>query len=66
MRNPRMLPCPHCASDNVTLVVVVEQPMTWAVRCDECFATGPYSVTNGPVFAVFAWNRRAGRLDVVK
>jgi len=66
-RAPRMLPCPHCASDDVAAIVVEHQPMTtWAVRCSECLATGPRSTADDPVQAINAWNQRQGRLTVVK
>ena len=63
---PRTLTCPFCAHDEAAVVVVEQQPMTWAVRCPECFATGPHSVSDSPVHAIVAWNQRQGRLTVVK
>jgi len=62
----RLLPCPHCASDDVAVIVVEQQPTTWAVRCSQCSATGPHSVGDDPAHAVTAWKQRLGRLNVVK
>jgi Lar family restriction alleviation protein len=60
----RALPCPHCGSDDVD-VVVDRDPIAIAVRCNECSATGPHSLGDPPN-AIFAWNQRQGRLTVVK
>ena len=61
----RMLPCPHCASDNLEVVVVLQESRVLAVRCRECGARGPESLGN-ETDAMFAWNQRMGRLTVVK
>jgi len=60
---PRALSCPHCANDDVAVVVVEQQPMTWAVRCSECLATSPHSVSDSPTHAITAWSQRQGRLS---
>ena len=57
---------PFCTHDEAAVVVVEQQPMTWAVRCPECFATGPHSVSDNPVHAITAWNQRQGRISLVK
>ena len=64
--SPRTLPCRHCASGDVAVGVVEQQPITWAVRCSECSATGPDSVSDDPAHAIVAWNQRMGRLTVAK
>ena len=34
-----------------------------AVRCRECDAIGPHSLSDDPAHAVFSWNQRMGRLE---
>jgi hypothetical protein len=40
--------------------------ITLAVRCKECGAQGPRSVSSDPAHAIFAWNQRVGRLSAVR
>ena len=61
----RMLDCLQCASDDLE-VFEVHARITLAVRCKECGAQGPRSLSDDPAHAVFAWNQRFGRLSVVK
>jgi Lar family restriction alleviation protein len=60
------LECPHCASDDLAVIEIEDDPVAFAVRCSECGATGPVSLSDDPAHAVFAWNQRMGRLSVVK
>ena len=60
----RAFDCPHCASDDLGVVIIEQLPL--AVRCRECGATGPRSASDDPAHAIFAWNQRMGRLALVK
>jgi transcription elongation factor Elf1 len=67
---PRATFCPFCNSHDVAVLVVQRHPTVYAVRCSDCFATGPHSVNDDPLHAVNAWNervgQRVGRLTIVK
>ena len=63
---PRMLPCPHCASDGLRVIEIESEPVALAVKCNECGATGPRSSSADPAQAIFAWNQRMGRMLVVR
>jgi hypothetical protein len=58
------LDCPFCAHSDVAVVEVEPDAGALAVRCPECGATGPQSLSDDPAHAVFAWNQRMGRLTV--
>jgi Lar family restriction alleviation protein len=62
----RIRECPHCASNDLGVIEVEYQPVVLAVKCNECGATGPRSVSDDPKQAIFAWNQRMGRLTLVK
>ena len=57
---------PHCASDDLAVIEIEIDTVALAVRCNECGATGPVSLSDDPAHAIFAWNQRMGRLTVVK
>lgn len=61
----RALDCPFCAHGELGVIVVVEEPRILAVRCPECGAIGPESLSDDPAHAIAAWNQRLGRLAVV-
>ena len=58
--------CPFCASDWLEVVQIDDDPRAHAVRCNECGAMGPCSLSDDPAHAVFAWNQRMGRISLVK
>ena len=56
-----MRDCPHCASGDLEVFEVQASPITLAVRCKECGAQGPRSLSSDPAHAIFALNQRMGR-----
>ena len=64
MENP--VDCPFCASDDLEVIAVEQDPAMLAVCCKECGATGPVSLSDNPAYAIDSWNQRTGRLSLVK
>lgn len=61
-----MRECPFCAHGQLDVVAVEHDSRVLAVKCIECGATGPRSLSDDPAHTIFAWNQRVGRLSVVK
>ena len=57
--------CTHCGCDDLQVIELERDPIVLAVRCSECGASGPRSLSSDSAHAVFAWNHRVGRLSVV-
>lgn len=49
-------PCPFCKSDNLVMDVHRRRDIGNFVRCDSCYASGPYGQGNEE--AIKAWNKR--------
>ena len=64
MENTVIRDCPFCASSDVQVAVVEPASQVLAVRCSECGAEGPPSLSDDPKDAVIAWNERMGRLSL--
>jgi len=52
--------CPFCAHDHASVESIARDPLTVALRCSECGATGPRVLGDYPAHAASAWNQRYG------
>ena len=53
-------------TDDLAAIDIENDTVALAVRCNECGATGPVSLSDDPAHSTFAWNRRMARPTVVK
>jgi Lar family restriction alleviation protein len=60
-----MRECPFCADGKLDVIVVLDEPANYVVRCEECGAQGPGDNAE-PEHAIAAWNLRYGRLTVIR